>query len=80
MPEKYNFNGREFDSKENGVDYNIVYEYTCTECKHSWRMTMLIKNAQCPKCKSIKVYYMSKRSCDPEVAEEVNIPEDSELL
>ena len=80
MTEKIFYNGKEIDHKEVGTDYVVVYEYTCMECNYSWRLTMLAKNSQCPKCKGIKIYYMSKRSCDSPVSEEVSIPESSELL
>ena len=82
MTEKYSYNGKEFDSKENGIDYNTVYEYTCMSCNYSWRLTMLAKNSQCPKCKGIRIYYMSKRSCDDFInpSEIIMPPENSELL
>jgi predicted Zn-ribbon and HTH transcriptional regulator len=80
MAEKLFYNGKETTIRELGEDYIVVYEYTCMECDYKWRMTMLSKNQQCPKCRSIKLYYVSKRSCDEEVSEEVSIPKDSELL
>jgi predicted Zn-ribbon and HTH transcriptional regulator len=70
------------DIKEAGEDYVVVYEYTCISCNHKWRYTALAKNPQCPKCRSIKLCYVSKRSCDEFIDEEAPtiIPEDSPLL
>lgn len=67
------------DEKQVGVDYLVVYEYTCMNCRHSWRLTFKPNQISCPKCRSMKLYYVSKRSCD-EVSEEVVIPETSEML
>ena len=78
--ETYSYGGKTFDRKEIGIDYIVVYEYTCESCNYSWRLTIQPKNIQCPKCKSIKIYYLSKRSCDTEVSNEITIPKDSELL
>jgi len=68
------------DYKKVNVDYLLMWQYTCMKCNHSWRLGSNPKNPQCPKCRSMKLYYVSKRSCDDEVPEEVIIPETSELL
>jgi DNA-directed RNA polymerase subunit M/transcription elongation factor TFIIS len=80
--ETYSYNGQTFDGKENGIDYVTVYDYTCTACAHTWRLTMRPKSIQCPKCRSIKVYYVSKRSDSEFYPEDsvIQIPLDSELL
>lgn len=80
MVETFNYGGKNLTARQCGDDYLIIWQYTCTECNYSWRLGSQPKNAQCPKCRSIKLYYVSKRSCDDEVSEEVNIPESSELL
>ena len=79
MVETYDYGGKTLTIQEVGIDYLVVYEYTCEDCGHSWRLGSQPKNIQCPKCRSIKLYYVSKRSCDDEV-EEIVIPENSELL
>ena len=80
MVETYNYGGKSLTSRECGNDYLLIYEYTCTECHYSWRLGSKPQNAQCPKCRSIKLYYVSKRSCDDEVSDEIVIPQESELL
>ena len=70
------------DFKTVGIDYTLVYEYFCTECHHRWRLSKVAKNAQCPKCRSIKLYYMSKPSIAEFFPEDsvIQIPQDSELM
>lgn len=80
MVEKYTYGGKDITSKEVGADYVVIYEYTCEACHYSWRLTMQPKSIQCPKCRSIKLYYVSKRSCDDPVSEDIDIPKDSELM
>ena len=80
--EKFIYDGKSHDFKEVDVDYWLVYDYFCTECRHRWRLSKVSKNAQCPKCKSIKLYYMSKRSDSEFFPEDsvIQIPQDSELM
>jgi DNA-directed RNA polymerase subunit M/transcription elongation factor TFIIS len=70
------------DEKLNGRDYVIVYDFTCISCHHTWRLTMIPSLISCPKCRSIKVYYVSKRSDSEFYPEDsvIQIPLDSELL
>ena len=70
------------NEKLNGRDYVIVYDFTCISCKHTWRLTMRPSSAFCPKCKSMKIYYVSKRSDSEFYPEDlvIQIPLDSELL
>jgi predicted Zn-ribbon and HTH transcriptional regulator len=79
LMETYNYGGKVQTLRQIGIDYFIVYEYTCEKCGHSWRLSSIHSNVQCPKCRSMKLYYVSKRSCDDEV-EDIIIPEDSQLL
>lgn len=80
--ETYSYGGMTFDGKENGIDYVTVYDYTCISCDHTWRLTMRPNRISCPKCRSIKIYYVSKRSSDDFIDNDeiVEIPKDSELL
>ena len=80
MMETIRYGDKEYKFRELGVDYVVVFEYTCEACEHKWRLTMKPQYNQCPKCHSIKLYYVSKRSCDNPVSEEVEIPKESELL
>jgi DNA-directed RNA polymerase subunit RPC12/RpoP len=68
--------------KKNGTDYVIVYDYTCMACNHTWRLTSRPNSIACPKCRSYKLYYVSKRSCDTFIdqSEIIMPPESSELL
>ena len=70
------------EAKICGKDYYIEWEYTCMKCNHNWRLSSRSNNMSCPKCRSYKVYYVSKRSIDEFIDndEVVEIPKDSELL
>jgi hypothetical protein len=79
--ETYEYNGKTNTFKECGIDYTIVYEFTCTSCNHKWRSSN--RNVySCPKCQGQKLYYISKRSCDEFFPEDaiIQIPIDSELM
>ena len=80
--ETVSYNGEAHDFKVVGIDYTIVYEYTCISCHHRWRFSRISHTTQCPKCKSIKLYYMSKRSDSEFFPEDsvIQIPQDSEWM
>jgi len=70
------------DIKEIGIDYTIVYDFTCLSCNHHWRLSKLRTSVICPKCQSLKSYYVSKRSDSEFFPEDsvIQIPQDSELM
>jgi len=65
-----------------GIDYFIEFEFTCSSCHHRWRYCKVPQLPSCPKCRSLKVHWFSKRSIDEFFPEDatVQIPIDSELM
>ena len=73
---------RHDDIKRAGIDYEVVYDFTCLSCRHHWRLTSLPNSVICPKCKSLKSYYVSKPSSSEFFPEDaiIQIPQNSELM